>query len=77
VGATVAIAIAIGRIHRVAGWLLGLLAVGVAAGAVYGGFHYALDVAIGAALGILVAIASPHLHARLERAVRGRPAAVP
>ena len=33
-----------------------LIASGIAAGAVYGGFHYAIDIAAGAALGVTVAV---------------------
>jgi membrane-associated phospholipid phosphatase len=38
------------------GWIVALCAVGVAIGAVYGGFHYAIDVLAGVVLGVLCAI---------------------
>lgn len=40
-----------------AGLAVALLTVGLAAGAVYGGFHYAIDTLVGAALGFLIAVA--------------------
>ncbi|MGZ8379572.1 MAG: phosphatase PAP2 family protein [Gemmatirosa sp.] len=39
----------------------------LAVGAVYGGFHYAVDVLAGAALGALIGAVGPRLHARLTR----------
>ncbi|HEU5210622.1 MAG TPA: phosphatase PAP2 family protein [Longimicrobiales bacterium] len=47
-----------------------LLTVGLAAGAVYGGFHYAIDAIVGAALGALMVLIAP----RLQRALEGEPA---
>ncbi|GLC25829.1 phosphatase PAP2 family protein [Roseisolibacter agri] len=40
----------------------------LAAGAVYGGFHYAVDVVAGAALGAAIGALGPQVHARLTRA---------
>lgn len=39
--------------------VLGLLTLGICVGAVYGGFHYAVDMAAGVALGLVVAWLSP------------------
>lgn len=56
-------------------WLapfLGLLTIGLAAGAVYGGFHYATDALAGALLGIVAVVAAPQLAKVLTRAGRPR-----
>jgi membrane-associated phospholipid phosphatase len=50
---------------RRAGWLVAV-SVGLAAGAVYGGFHYAIDVLAGAVFGGLVALAGLELFARID-----------
>lgn len=42
------------------------LTIGLALGAVYGGFHYAIDAVAGALLGVLAFIAAPHVSARLS-----------
>jgi membrane-associated phospholipid phosphatase len=42
-------------------------AVGLALGAVYGGFHYATDVLVGAGVGVVVSIAGPALYRSLTR----------
>ena len=42
---------------RTAGAILGVMTVLLAAGAVYGGFHYAIDTIAGAAVGIIVVVA--------------------
>jgi len=44
--------------------LIAVLAVGLAAGAVYGGFHYATDAIVGAALGAAAVAAAPSLYRR-------------
>lgn len=46
---------------------IGVLAVGLALGAVYGGFHYAIDAVVGAAVGVLAVLVAPRLFAMLER----------
>lgn len=46
---------------------LGILTTGLALGAIYGGFHYAIDAISGALLGILMVACAPYLYARLER----------
>jgi membrane-associated phospholipid phosphatase len=57
-------------------WLLWAVVPGLAAGTVYGGFHYALDTVVGAAWGVAAGLAGPKLHGflaqRLPRS-RGRP----
>lgn len=40
----------------------------LATGAVYGGFHYAVDVVAGAGVGIVIGALGPRLHTRLARA---------
>lgn len=45
---------------------VGIVAVGLALGAVYGGFHYAIDTVVGAAVGVLAVLAAPRLFAALE-----------
>ena len=47
--------------------LIGILTVGLALGAVYGGFHYAIDALAGALLGLALALMAPALERRLER----------
>jgi membrane-associated phospholipid phosphatase len=44
--------------------VIGLVSLGIGVGAVYGSFHYAADVAAGAAVGLLVATASWRISAR-------------
>jgi len=53
---------------RVGRWVL-VLAIGLGAGAVYGGFHYAVDVLAGAALGLLIVLVAPMLERRLGSGV--------
>lgn len=53
---------------RARGLLLVPLTLGLAAGAVYGGFHYAVDVIAGAVFGLLLAIAGLELFDLLNRA---------
>jgi len=59
--ATAQICIAWRWLPRAAPWIT-MLGVGLAVGAVYGGFHYLIDVMAGALFGLLVAVAG--LHAR-------------
>jgi membrane-associated phospholipid phosphatase len=47
--------------------IIGLLTAGLAAGAIYGGFHYAIDALAGLLLGILVFLAASPLYAALGR----------
>ena len=49
------------------GLLLLPFAIGLAAGAVYGGFHYAIDVVVGAAFGLLLAVAGVRIFALIPR----------
>jgi membrane-associated phospholipid phosphatase len=62
------------RVFRVQALIVPALLVGT----VYGGFHYAVDAAAGAAFGVAAGILGPRLHAflaqRLPRAQRVRPA---
>lgn len=46
-----------------------LLTIGLAVGAVYGGFHYATDAVAGVVLGVIAFVAAPHL----ARALAGHP----
>ena len=50
------------------GWtpLVAVLTVGLALGAIYGGFHYAIDAVIGAVLGVIVFAVAQPLYRRLE-----------
>jgi membrane-associated phospholipid phosphatase len=45
--------------------LIGLLTAGLALGAIYGGFHYATDVAAGVLLGVAAFLAAPRVAALL------------
>src|SRR5690606_8395451 len=67
VGASAAIAVSLLRILPPAGIALAVLTLGVAAGAVYGGFHYAIDAVAGLVLGAGMALVAPALHRRLGR----------
>jgi membrane-associated phospholipid phosphatase len=51
--------------------LIGLLTAGLALGAIYGGFHYAIDAVAGVALGVLVFLAAGPLFRRLYRGREG------
>jgi membrane-associated phospholipid phosphatase len=55
---------------RVARWCLPV-ALGLGAGAVYGGFHYGVDVLVGAAVGVLAALSAARLPRRLLGRIRG------
>ena len=48
------------------GWVLLPVALGLAAGAVYGGFHYGIDALAGALVGLIAAAAARPLGARLK-----------
>ncbi len=69
--ATVQTVLLLGR-HRPTGLALAVLTLGLAGGAVYGGFHYAVDVVAGGALGLGLGILVP----RLLRRVGGGPRTV-
>jgi membrane-associated phospholipid phosphatase len=59
------------------GVLLGILTVALALGAVYGGFHYAVDVLAGAIFGVLVTIVGLTLSKRLRRTTSHANASAP
>lgn len=68
VGLAVAVTIALARLTpRAAPWV-GLLAAALAVSTIYGGFHYAVDVLAGAALGGTLALTAPSIRRRLGRA---------
>jgi membrane-associated phospholipid phosphatase len=67
VGASAAVSIAAMRCWPRFGALLALLTCGVALGAVYGGFHYAVDVIAGLILGTAMALLAPQVYRRLQR----------
>lgn len=50
-------------------WPVATLTVGLAVGAIYGGFHYAIDVLVGAALGSLVVLCAPRIQRAMQRRV--------
>jgi len=54
VAVSVAVAIAAGRVVPLAGVMLGVIAVGVALGAVAGRYHFAVDALLGVGLGVIV-----------------------
>jgi membrane-associated phospholipid phosphatase len=66
VGVSIAAAVICWRWMRPIAPLVTLLAVALAFGAVYGGFHYAIDAIAGAAFGLVLALAAPRLRALLE-----------
>jgi membrane-associated phospholipid phosphatase len=51
--------------------VIALLTAGLAIGAIYGGFHYAIDAVAGALLGTAVFLAARPLYGALDRSVRG------
>lgn len=53
------------RVQPKAGPLLGVVAVALALGAIYGGFHYATDAVAGAAVAAVVVVVAPALYRRL------------
>jgi membrane-associated phospholipid phosphatase len=73
VGVAVAQVIVVARVAPRFALLLAALAGALAAGAVYGGFHYAIDAVAGALLGGAAALAAPALYRRLRRMERPSP----
>lgn len=67
VGVSVAAAIVCWRWWRPTAPVVALLAVALAMGAVYGGFHYGIDAIAGAALGAGLALVAPAVLARFEK----------
>lgn len=67
VGVSVAQTLCVVRFMPRLAWPVGALTLGLAVGAVYGGFHYAIDAVIGAALGALVVLLAPRVQRLLER----------
>ena len=67
VGVAVAATIVTWRHLRPLAPLVAVLTVGLALGAVYGGFHYGIDALAGGALGALLAVSAPRLRTLLER----------
>ena len=59
------------RFQRRLGWVLVPVTTLLALGAVYGGFHYAVDVLVGAALGVVSAWLARPLGRALQRAFPG------
>jgi membrane-associated phospholipid phosphatase len=78
VGGSVAVAIVALRLLPRLGIVLAVLALGVALGAVYGGFHYAIDALAGVVLALAVALPAPALfqwvaRAKAPRVARAQP----
>ena len=67
VGVSVAASFVCWRWLRPLAPVVALLTVALALGAVYGGFHYAIDAVAGALLGALLAAVAPSLRRRLDR----------
>jgi membrane-associated phospholipid phosphatase len=67
VAASAAVAIAVGRHLRRGAVPLALLTLGIAAGAVYGGFHYGVDVTTGLVLGAMIGGLAPGAQRLLDR----------
>ena len=67
VGVSVAQTLCVARFMPRFALPVGLLTAGLAVGAVYGGFHYAIDVVIGAALGALMVLIALRLQRALDR----------
>ncbi len=70
VGIAVAQTVMVGRTLGLLVVPAALLTTGLALGAVYAGFHYAIDALLGAALGALAVLASPRLYQWLARTRR-------
>ena len=68
VGVSVAQTLCVARFMPRLAIPVGLLTIGLAFGAIYGGFHYAIDAIVGAALGALVVLIAPRLQRTLEGA---------
>ena len=60
------------RLCRPAFWVLTFIVPALAAGTIYGGFHYALDTLAGAALGAVVALGAPRVHAGIAMSLARR-----
>jgi hypothetical protein len=60
------------RLERPAFWILALVVPALALATIYGGFHYALDTLAGAALGAVVALVSPRIHAGIAASLARR-----
>lgn len=67
VGVSLAQSVATGRFLPALGAVVALLTLGLALGAVYGGFHYATDAVLGALLGLLAVLVAPRIHRRMDR----------
>ncbi len=67
VGVSLAQTLTVARYAPRLSWPLAGMTIGLAFGAIYGGFHYAIDVLAGAALGALVVLCAP----AIRRALRG------
>lgn len=59
------------KFQRGVGWVSLVIAVGLAAGAIYGGFHYAMDAIAGALLGVAVVPLAGVLRRRADLAAAG------
>lgn len=66
VGVSVAQTLIAWRWLRPLAWPVGFLALGLALGAVYGGFHYATDAIVGAAVGAGLATVAPRIYDRIR-----------
>jgi membrane-associated phospholipid phosphatase len=66
VGVAVAQTFIAWRWLRPLAWPVGVLAIGLALGAVYGGFHYATDAIVGAVFGAAAATVGPRLYERIR-----------
>lgn len=66
VGVAVAQTVTAWRWLRPLAWPVGILATGLALGAIYGGFHYATDAIVGAALGATLAGLAPRIYAKVR-----------
>jgi membrane-associated phospholipid phosphatase len=60
------------RLHRLAFWVLAAIVPALARGPIYGGVHYAVDTLAGAALGAVVALGAPRLHAGIAASLARR-----
>jgi membrane-associated phospholipid phosphatase len=66
VGVAVTQTLMMGRVMRALVVPAAVLTVGLALGAIYGGFHYATDAVLGGVLGVLAVIVGPALYERLS-----------
>jgi membrane-associated phospholipid phosphatase len=67
VGVSLAQSVATGRSLPALGAIVAVLTLGLALGAIYGGFHYATDAVTGALLGLIAVLVAPRLHRKLDR----------